>query len=132
MRHSILLAAMTCAAFAGQVRADTPEVQKQHLDEYAPYLEAPVDEFKFWSLYKWQLVGPDKVVVWSTVSDAYLLTVEQPCTHLQWASGIGVTSQASHTVMRRLDAVTAGRDRCRIVQIQPIDTARMRADDAAK
>lgn len=132
MRYPILSAAIACVVAAGHVHADTPAVQKRHLDEYTPYLQAPVDEFGFWSLYKWQLVGPDKVVVWSTIKDAYLLTVESPCTRLQWAHGIGVTSQASHKVMRRLDAVVADGDRCRILSIQPIDTARMHGDAAAK
>ncbi|WP_300621547.1 DUF6491 family protein [Dokdonella sp.] len=129
MRHFMALVLAALVAVVGEARADTPETQKKHLDEYTPYLMAPVDEFRFWSLYKWQLVGPDKIVVWSTIKDAYLLTVEEPCTQLQWTKSIGVTSQASHKVLRRMDAVIAGNDRCRIVQIQPIDYARMQQGD---
>lgn len=129
MRYFMALVLAALVAVVGEARADTPETQQKHLDEYAPYLMAPVDEFRFWSLYKWQLVGPDKVVVWSTIKEAYLLTVEEPCTQLQWTKNIGVTSQASHKVLRRMDAVIAGNDRCRIVQIQPIDYARMQQRD---
>lgn len=117
---------------ASATYADTRATQQEDLDRYTPYLEAPVDSFTFWSLYKWQLVGPQKVVVWTTIKDAYLLTVETPCTKLEWANGIGVTSQQSHQVSRRFDYVTAGNDRCRIEKIEPIDTARMnRQRDAA-
>lgn len=123
-------AGLLCGALllAGGAQADTPETQKKNLDGYTPYLQAPVGQFNFWSLHKWQLVGPDKVVVWLTINDAYLLTVETPCDSLQWTNDIGVTSQASHTVMRRMDWVIAGKDRCRIAQIQPIDYARMKKE----
>lgn len=122
------IAAAVLALVAGSACADTPETQKKNFDRYAPYLQEPVEQFPFWSLYKWQLVGADKVVVWSTIKDAYLLTVEQPCTRLEWAHAIGVTSQQSHFVSRRLDFVTAEQDRCRILEIRPIDSARMQKD----
>ncbi len=48
---------------AGVAQADTRATQQKSLDKYTPYLEAPVDSFAFWTLYKWQLVGPEKVVV---------------------------------------------------------------------
>jgi hypothetical protein len=121
------VAGLLCGALllAGGAQADTPQTQAGNLEHFTPYLQEPVEQFKFWSMYKWQLVGPDKVVVWTTPSEAYLLTVETPCTQLQWSRGIGVTSQASHTVMRRMDAVIADDDRCRIVEIRPVDCTRM-------
>ena len=117
---------------AGVAHADTRATQQKNLEKYTPYLQAPVDDFTFWSLYKWQLVGPEKVVVWSTLKNAYLLTVEKPCTQLEWANGIGLTSVQSHQVTRRLDSVTAGDNSCRITKIQPIDLARMNKDAAGK
>lgn len=130
----IPLAGLLCGALllAGGARADTPEAQRKNLDRFAPYLQEPVEQFKFWSMYKWQLVGPDKVVVWTTIDDAYLLTVETPCMQLQWARDLGVTSQASHTVMRRMDAVVVGDDRCRILEIRPVDYRRMESESRGK
>jgi hypothetical protein len=116
---------------AGLAHADTRATQQKNLEKYTPYLEAPVDGFTFWSLYKWQLVGPQKVVVWSTIKDAYLLTVETPCPRLEWAHGIGLTSAQSHQISKRLDFVTLARERCRIEEIQPIDTAQMAKDRRA-
>ena len=125
---------MVPALFAASlVHADTRATQQRNLENYTPYLQAAVEDFGFWSLYKWQLVGPEKVVVWSTIKDAYLVTVEQPCPHLEWAHGIGLTSRQSHRISRRLDFVTFGHDRCRIEEIRPIDTARMNHErDAAR
>ncbi len=119
-------------AIADPTLADTRATQRRHLDEYTPYLEAPVDEFRFWSLYQWQLVGPRKVVVWSTLKDAYLITVHAPCARLEWARNIGLTSQQLHRVSARFDFVTVGRERCQIEQIRPIDLARMHVDRGAK
>ncbi|MBO9664940.1 DUF6491 family protein [Dokdonella sp.] len=128
------LVAVLCGVLllAGGARADTPETQSENLERFTPYLQRPVEQFKFWSMYKWQLVGPDKVVVWTTIDDAYLLTVETPCTQLQWSRDIGVTSQASHTVMRRMDAVVAGNDRCRILEIRPVDYRLMQSESRGK
>lgn len=124
------IAGLLCGALllAGGAQADTPETQAGNLERFTPYLQEPVEQFKFWSMYKWQLVRPDEVVVWTTPNDAYLLTVETPCTQLQWTRRLGVTSQASHTVMRRMDAVIADGDRSRIVEIRPVDYRRMQSD----
>jgi len=129
--NRLTIAALLLACAAGVAHADTRETQRMHLDEYAPYLQAPVDEFPFWSLYKWQLVAPDKVVVWSTINDAYLVTVAEPCAGLEWARDIGVISQQPHRISRRFDYVTFGRERCHIEEIRPIDSARMRQDRRA-
>lgn len=117
--------AVLALAIGGLARADTRETQQQNLDKYTPYLGAPVEEFPFWSLYKWQLVGPLKVVVWSTIKDAYLVTVRSPCSRLEWARGISVTSKQTHVVSARFDEVRVDGDRCQIEQIQPIDIERM-------
>ena len=129
-RLAASLFAVTFGASAGMLaHADTAETQQKNLDRYTPYLQPPVDQFSYWSLYKWQLVGAEKIVVWTTVKDAYLLTVEQPCAKLQWANGITLSTQQSHFVSRRIDYVNADDDRCRITQIQPLDYARLLKDD---
>jgi len=124
-----LFAALVGVSAGMLAQADTPETQQKNLDRYAPYLQPPVDQFPYWSLYKWQLVGAEKIVVWTTVKDAFLLTVEQPCAKLQWANGITLSTQQSRFVSRRLDYVNADGDRCRIIQIQPLDYARLLKDD---
>jgi len=111
--------------------ADTREVAQRHLDEYAPYLKAPVDDFHFWSFDHWRPLGPTHVAVWVSINEAYMLTVEDGCPNLEWAGDIGVTSQAAHVVSKRFDYVTFDHQRCHITRIQPIDYARMKADGKA-
>lgn len=127
-----ILLALTLVAGA---HADTRETMQKNLARYEKYLGDPVDQFQFWTLYKWQLVGPTKVVVWSTINDAYLVTVEDPCPDLEWANTIALTSKQSHFVSAKFDSVTFGKGQCQIKQIQPIDYKRMLKDgpdDAGK
>ena len=117
-----------CCLAAASAHADTRETQRKNLERYAPYLQDPVDAFPFWSLHKWQLVGPLEVVVWSTIKDAYLVQVRAPCPRLEWARSIAVTSKQSHQVSARFDEVRVDGDRCPIDRIRPIDLARMAAE----
>jgi hypothetical protein len=110
--------------------AQTREVQDRNLAEYLEYAGEPVDHFRFWTLTSWELVGPQKLVVWPTLKEAYLLTVDQPCTDLEWAKAISLTSSA-HTVSARFDSVDVGREQCRIMEIRPIDYAKYRKDRRA-
>lgn len=125
------VASLLCGVllFGGAAQADTQaqntQAQKKQLERFEPYLQDPVDQFDFPSLYKSQAVGTDKVVVWPSADAAYLLTVETPCGQLPTAAQIGMTTQAAHTVTRQVDSVTAGSDRCRILEIEPIDVLRM-------
>lgn len=113
------------ASVAGAAQADTRATMQETLDRYTPYLGDPVDGFTFWSLHKWKLAGPEKVIVWPTVKDAWLVTVEKPCPRLEWARGIGLGSQQSHQVRVRIDHVQVGDQRCRIEEIRPIDLEAM-------
>ncbi|MBO9664941.1 DUF6491 family protein [Dokdonella sp.] len=121
------IAGLLCGVllFAGAAQAIAPQTPKKSFEQIAPYLQDPVDQFPFQSLQKWQAVAADKVAVWSTADDAYLLTVETPCAQLQTATDLGLTPQTAGIVMRQSDSVTAGSDRCRILEIEPIDTERM-------
>ncbi|MEO5559209.1 MAG: hypothetical protein ABIR10_05955, partial [Dokdonella sp.] len=47
------------ALAVGSAQADTRATQQKSLEKFTPYLQAPVDDFQYWSLYKWQLVGPE-------------------------------------------------------------------------
>ncbi len=127
MRRVLFLLVFVLAALgAAGARAQTRETQQRNLERYLPFAGAPVDEFPFWSLYQWELVGPDKVVVWSTVKNAYLLKVAQPCSKLEWARAIAVTSNQRHAVSRAFDFVIADGERCKIEEIRPIDYGAMR------
>jgi len=66
-------------AFVMGAQAQTRKTQAETLERYAKYAGDPIGEFQFWSLYKWALAGPTKVLVWPNINEAYLISVEDPC-----------------------------------------------------
>lgn len=128
MQAGVMIAA---TVFAGAAGAQTRERQQEALEAYLPYAGAPVDSFRFWNLTQWELVAPTKVVVWPKLQEAYLLTVDEPCSELEWAKSIAVTSSVQR-VTARFDSVKVGRDECRINEIRPIDYRKYQQDRKAR
>ncbi len=100
------------------------------LAKYEPYVGEPVDKFTAWRYDSWEPISNTQLVLWTTTTDAYLLTVDGTCGQLQFANSIGVTTTVGHQVTK-FDAVHVKRDRCLIRQIQPIDIKQMREDQKA-
>ena len=123
--------AVAALLVTGLAHADTAAYMAQQLTKYEKYAGPSVPEFTMFSLWQWQTVGPEKVVVWPTINTAYLLTVDKPCNRLEWANALGVTQTQSMKVSTRFDFITFEHQRCRIVEIQPIDYKAMRKDDTA-
>ena len=118
-RFATILAA-ACAVFASSAFAQTREAQQDQLDKYLEAAAAPVDKFTFYKLQKWELVGDNRIVVWTRVNQAYLLTVEDPCVELPWTPSIALTSSARQ-VRVRFDYVLVDKGRrCQITEIRPL------------
>jgi len=128
MKVKLIACFVAGLVLAAGAQAQTRKTQQENLDRYERYAGDPIDEFNFWTMYKWSLVGSEKVVVWPNINEAYLVTVEKPCPGLEWARGISVTSQQTHTVSRKFDFVKFGKGQCQIKEIRPIDYKRMMKD----
>jgi hypothetical protein len=124
MKFTLMLLALLATGVAS---AQTREKQAERLGEFMPYVGEPVDRFQFWELVRYELVGEYKVVVWPRLKEAYLITVDGPCNDLEWEHSIALTSSVN-VVHTRFDHVLAGRSRCRINEIRPIDYARYLKD----
>lgn len=122
------LVALVAACSSGSPRLS----EAQQRERYATYAEPSVDSFTWpGRFYSWETLGDNQLVVFTTPSDAYLLTVQSPCNQLAFAQNVGLTSTVG-TVHARLDSVTVQGWHCPIMQIRPIDYARMRADMRAE
>ena len=129
----------TLAAFAiallcaGSASAQTRSSQDEALQGYLARAGAAVERFPYYALQKWELVGPTRVVVWTRVSEAWLLSVDEPCSELEHTSSIALTSSARQ-VRRRFDEVIVGKDRqrCSIIEIRPIRVESGAAEKAAR
>lgn len=123
---AIVLGAASIAA------ADTRAHQADELARFKKYAGSPVDDFKMVDVVQTQIVGDWNVVVWPTVSSAYLITVDKTCSNLQWAKGFTVTQETSMKVTKTFDFIAFDHQRCKIVEIRPVDYKAMLKDDKAK
>jgi hypothetical protein len=110
----------------------TPLAERERAEraQYMAYSGDPIREFTYFGrLDGWTPVGRDKLVVWTGVNDAYLLTVWPTCTDLQFATHIGLNAHLS--TVSTFDSVRVGHDRCPITEIRPVDYRQLRADARA-
>ena len=115
--------ASACATTGGGLERSTGD---KALARYEPYLEEPVDSFTMFRHDSWEPLNRNQLVLYTTMNDAYLLTVMGPCYELPFAQTVGVTTTGSSVT--RFDSVIVRGNRCPITEIQPIDVHRMKAD----
>ena len=129
-RLALLLAlAASLAACSGIPRKDRDQ---ETLDRFLHYAGPPVDRITWLGRYDgWQALGQYQLAVWTSVSDAYLITVFSPCENLLFAQRIALTS-TGHTVYQKFDSVVVHGWKCQIAEIRPVDYKRMRQDMRAE
>ena len=126
----ILSAALAGASITtGYAEEGTTKGEKLY-KQYEPYLGEPVKSFPAMQKDSWQQISRTQLVLYTTINQAYLITVDNNCPELPVAQTIGVTSTTSS--ITTFDSVLVRNDRCQIKQIQPIDVKRMKADKNAR
>ncbi len=121
----LLAAAAVLASCSGIPLKQREAAERGRFEAYAG---KPVGSFTELTGYDgWEPISPDKLVVWTDINEAYLITVFRPCPNLMFANRIGLTSTA-RTVSAHFDAVKVERWRCIIDTIQPVDYRRMLRD----
>jgi hypothetical protein len=133
--YPVLLTLLTVSVLAAGCQSGgipRHDSQSELRERYVSYAGPPLDRMTWLGhFYSWESLGDNHLVVYTTPSDAYLLTVTPPCNDLNFVQGIGLTS-TSGTVYPRLDSVKVKGWRCPIAEIRRIDYARMRADMRAE
>jgi hypothetical protein len=119
------VALLTLSACAGGLaRKDEPG------SNYADYAGEPVDTIRTLNAINgWTPVSRTRLVIWTGVNDAWLLTVWDTCRDLTFANGISVTRSGRQ--ITRFDKVLVGGDSCQITEIRPVDVKQMKADRKA-
>lgn len=124
-----LLALLTTAALAaGCAAGSTISRSEQLLGKYEPYIGEPVSHFTAFRIDSWQSVDRDRIILWSGINDAWMVTVSGYCPDLMFTDRIRVTSTGNQ--VSTFDKIIVGRDTCLIDTIQPIDVRRMKAERA--
>ena len=96
------------------------------VERYAQSAGSPVENAPLLIRYEgWRALAADKIVIWANTDVGYLLTVTQPCTGLQSADRIQLTSRDA-LVRRGVDSVKVAGQSCQIAEIRPVDFRTMK------
>lgn len=122
IRSILVLAAsiLSLAACAMPGAGDPQSREAAQLERYRQFAGEPVRDFHFWNLDRWEVLGETDLVVWTNPREAYLLHVQRPCTGLDFANTIALTS-TQQRVYARFDSVLFENQRCRIAEIRAVD-----------
>ncbi len=137
LRARALAIGATVLALLGGCAAAPQRSEPQTPSRYDAYAGAPIDQFTWLGhFFSWEALGRDRLVVFTTPSDAYLLKVWSTC-DLRWViNTIGVTSTggtvSAHGDAIKIDSAPTGPMTCPIDEIRRIDYQRMRADMRAQ
>jgi hypothetical protein len=93
---------------------------------FLQYAGPPIESFTYLGHYNgFRTLGGLDLVIWTTINDAYLIKVLEPCVNLPFANRVELTS-AARTVTRGIDWVAFDHGRCRIDTIQQVDYGAMK------
>lgn len=132
MKKRALILPLTLLALGACSSMGKREKDEVTLARYLDNAGEPIDHFSYLGRFDgWRALGRDKIVVWTGINDAYLLTVQTPCTELPFANSIGLTTTTG-TVSRGFDSVKFGANQqCRINEIRPVDYKKVREIEKA-
>jgi Family of unknown function (DUF6491) len=122
---AVLVAAALAAGCASQGGLEKSKGERV-LSKYEPYVGEPVKSFTAFRQHSWQPVSRTQLILWTTINDAYLLTVANSCPDMMFANAVSVSSSGS--AISTFDFVTVRGNRCPIQQIEPIDVRAWRRD----
>jgi hypothetical protein len=123
---NLLALALTAAVASGCTSGLSRSSGDRVLERYESYIGEPIRGFTAFRMQSWQPVSRTQLILWTSINDAYLLTVTNNCPELMFTDSVQVTSTASG--ISTLDQVRVGGDRCPIEKIQPIDIRAWRVD----
>lgn len=124
---SLLLVAVLAAGCASATSVRRSDLA---FEKYAPYLGDPVRSITAFRIHSWESVSRDKVILWTGVNEAHLVTISGSCPDLMFADQIGVTSTGRQ--ISTFDKIVVRRDTCLIETIRPIDVRLMKKDQKSR
>lgn len=130
--HMRILLLVLAGIFAGCASGPGPrERMAAQYERYSPYAGEPVASFPFFTMQNWVLLGQYRLAVYTKINEAWLIEVSPPCSDLEFAHAIALSSSVSR-VSAKFDHVLVGRDRCQIKEIRPVDVRAMKRDRKAQ
>lgn len=126
---SLMTLLLVSLVVAGCATGTSVSRGEQAMGKYEPYIGEPVRSFTAFRIDSWQSVDRDRLILWTGINDAWLITVTGSCPDLMFTDRIRVTSTGNQ--ISTFDKVIVRRDTCLIDKIEPINVRQMKADRAA-
>jgi hypothetical protein len=121
---AVIGVALLSACASGLTRRETVDVR------YLDYAGEPVEQIRSMrGVDGWTPVSRNQLVIWTGFNEAWLIKVWDGCVNLSFANAIQVT-QTGRTITR-FDKVLVENESCPILEMRPVDVARMKADRKA-
>lgn len=125
-RTALVVLLSSAIALSGCASSSPKQRDADNLARYQEFAGEPVDSFHLRRLQNWVSLGREHFAVYTSVSEAWLIEVWEPCTGLDYARAIALTSTGSR-VYARFDSVRFEQQTCRIQQIRKVDARAMKA-----
>jgi len=134
-----LLAALSAAsvASAAEISAEAPDKYEQRRAFVMQFAGEAKSSMPFFRSYDFEPLGDDALLLWESPGRAYMLDVEDFCPNLPTARAIAINNKGS-TVSAGFDSITvldrgqSANNRCRILEIRPVDVKAMKAAEKAR
>ncbi|MFM6987117.1 MAG: DUF6491 family protein [Arenimonas sp.] len=128
MLLSILIATAASAATTKTDRQTRMEERREFVTGFAGEAQSSV---RFSRFYDFEPLGTDTLLLYESLNRAYLVKIEDFCPDMPSAFKLGVDNSSS-SLHVRLDAIVVRGNRCRIIEIRPVDVKAMKAAQKAK
>ncbi|WP_198651376.1 DUF6491 family protein [Dyella sp. C11] len=125
-----VVAALSACTRVGQDYTTRMEARQQ---AYVTAAGAPVDSFRYFSLWSWEPLSDSALAVYTRPNEAWLIDLDGKCRNLEFTNHIGLTSSASEVSARFDRVITGPADApCFIKQIRPVDIAKLNSPQQGK
>ena len=131
LRRFVLALSICSLLLAGCATTSPREREEAALARYIAHAGEPVSSFHLRLMREWVSLGRTHLAVYTSVNEAWLLEIEQPCHGLDFARAVQLTSTGSR-VYSKFDTVRFDQQICRIREIRKVDARAMKAERRAQ
>jgi hypothetical protein len=131
LRKLLLVLSLCALLLAGCASTSPREREEAALARYSAHAGEPVSSFHLRLMREWVSLGRTHLAVYTSVNEAWLLEIEQPCHGLDFARAVQLTSTGSR-VYSKFDTVRFDQQICRIRDIRKVDVRAMKAERRAQ
>lgn len=123
----VIAACAQAPTLGGAARTETPAKPHPTTADYRRYIKGDVPAFSSARVYDWDAPDLSHVVVWTSASEAYLLTLFGACFGLDTTHTILLSAEGG-TVRAGAAAVMIGGQRCPIQFVERLDARAIKVD----